>query len=144
MHDPKNPKPGLRPGAAAPQRPTPSAPGMRPGAAPAARPAAAPVRPQAAPPSRPGAAPGARPGEPAAPSGKVRHDERGNAVWDFIATTSRVCIEATSRLLKKLEAPELKIEDDKDEELRITPEPSTGGGYDPYNQSTKPSRSGRK
>jgi hypothetical protein len=74
----------------------------------------------------------------AEPSGRVRHDDRGNAVWEFIATTSRICLDATSRLLKKLETPELKMEDAKDEELRIMPEPSTGGGYDPYNQATKP------
>src|SRR5579862_9439482 len=80
----------------------------------------------------------AQPAAPAAPpkaggTGKVVHDDRGNAVWDWLATTSRVAIEATSRLLKKLEAPELKIEDSKDEELRIMPDPSSGGGYDPYN-----------
>ena len=47
-------------------------------------------------------------------------------------------LEATSRLLRKLEMPELKVEDAKDEELRIAPEPSSGGGYDPYNQAVKP------
>jgi hypothetical protein len=97
------------------------------------------------------AAPAARPGAPAPASrtggagatGKVVHDDRGNAVWDWLAQTSRIAIDATSRLLKKLETPELKVEDAKDEELRIAPEPSTGSGYDPYNQATKPAR-GRK
>ena len=89
-------------------------------------------------PARPQAAPEAR------PTGKVVHDDRGNAVWEFIAQTSRICIEATSRLLKKLETPELKIEDAQDEELRIMPEPTQGSGYDPYNQATKPPKSGRK
>ena len=59
-------------------------------------------------------------------------------MWEFIAQTSRICIEATSRLLKKLETPELKIEDAQDEELRVMPEPTQGAGYDPYNQATKP------
>lgn len=114
MNDPKSPKPHLRPGAA-----------------PATKPAAP--------------APAGDPGKPAAGrSGRVVHDERGNAVWDFLATTSRIALEATSRLLKKLEAPELKIEDSKDEELRIMPEPGSGSGYDPYNQATKPAKSGRK
>ena len=126
MNDPKSLKPGLPPGTPAAARP----------AAPAARPAA----PAASP--RPGTP--ASPAREAGPTGKVRHDERGNAVWDWLAQTSRVCIEATSRLLKKLETPELKIEDAQDEELRITPEPSTGAGYDPYNQATKPSKLGRK
>lgn len=98
---------------------------------------------------RPATTPAPRPAAPAgapkaAGTGKVVHDDRGNAVWDWLTTTSRIAIEATSRLLKKLEAPELKIEDSKDEELRIMPEPSSGGGYDPYNQVTKPPKIGRK
>ena len=71
------------------------------------------------------------------PSGRVRHDERGNAVWDWLKDTARNAIDSTSRLLRKLEAPELKVEDKKDEELRILPDRDAGGGYDPYNQSTR-------
>jgi|SRR5580704_18281577 hypothetical protein len=117
MNDPKSPKPH-----------------PRPGAVPAAKPVAH---------SGAAASPAGKPGAPRG-SGRVVHDERGNAVWDFLATTSRIALEATSRLLKKLEAPELKIEDSKDEELRIMPEPGSGSGYDPYNQATKPSKLGRK
>ena len=118
MNDPKSPKPALRPGAVPPAKPAAPAAGSAAGA-------------------------GAKPGAPGR-SGRVVHDERGNAVWDFLATTSRIALEATSRLLKKLEAPELKIEDSKDEELRIMPEPGSGSGYDPYNQATKPNKLGRK
>jgi hypothetical protein len=118
------------------------------------RPIAAPSRPPA-PPGRPAAqpTPSTRPDHPAAPSarsgdagatGKVVHDDRGNAVWDWVKTTGKHAIESTSRLLRKLELPELKFEDPKDEELRIMPDPSTGGGYDPYNQATKPDRKGFK
>jgi hypothetical protein len=73
------------------------------------------------------------------PSGRVRHDERGNAVWDWLKDTGRNAIEATSRLLKKLEAPQLEMEDKKDEELRLESDRDRdpGGGYDPYNQSSK-------
>ena len=89
--------------------------------------------------SKPSATP---PGQPAAgPSGRVRHDERGNAVWDWIRDTGRSAIDATSRLLKKLEVPHLEVEDKKDEELRIQSDRDPGGGYDPYNQSTKPGKS---
>jgi hypothetical protein len=87
--------------------------------------------------SKPKSAP---PSQPAAePSGRVRHDERGNAVWDWLKDTGRNAIEATSRLLRKLEVPHLEVEDKKDEELRIQSDRDPGGGYDPYNQSTKPS-----
>jgi hypothetical protein len=72
------------------------------------------------------------------PSGRVRHDERGNAVWDWLKDTGRNAIEATSRLLKKLEVPHLEVEDKKDEELRIQSDRDPGGGYDPYNQATRP------
>lgn len=88
-------------------------------------------KPRLAPPSQSGAG----------PSGRVRHDERGNAVWDWIKDTGRSAIDATSRLLKKLEVPHLEVEDKKDEELRIQPDRDPGGGYDPYNQSTKPGKS---
>ena len=81
------------------------------------------------------------------PSGRVRHDDRGNAVWDWLKETGRNAIESTSRLLRKLELPQLKVEDTKDEELRIQSDRDPGGGYDPYNQSTPsrrdPSRKGR-
>ncbi|HXS20942.1 MAG TPA: hypothetical protein VN735_06895 [Steroidobacteraceae bacterium] len=72
------------------------------------------------------------------PSGRVRHDDRGNAVWDWLKETGKNAIGTTSRLLKKLELSHLKVEDKKDEELRIQTDRDPGGGYDPYNQSDKP------
>ena len=36
-------------------------------------------------------------------AGRVVHDSRGNAVWDWVKETSRIAIESTSRLLRKLE-----------------------------------------
>jgi len=59
-------------------------------------------------------------------------------VWDWLKETGRNAIESTSRLLRKLEAPQLEVEDKKDEELRIQSDRAPGGGYDPYNQSTQP------
>jgi hypothetical protein len=72
------------------------------------------------------------------PSGRVLHDDRGNAVWDWLKETGRNAIGTTSRLLKKLELSHLKVEEKKDEELRIQEDRDPGGGYDPYNQATKP------
>lgn len=83
-------------------------------------------------------APSGSDGRASEPTGRVRHDERGNAVWDWLKDTGRNAFEATSRLLRKLEAPDLKIEDTKDEEPRLESDRDPGGGYDPYNQSAKP------
>jgi hypothetical protein len=82
-------------------------------------------------------------GNPAAPndefagkSGRIVHDERGNAVWDWIKETSRVAIDSTSRLLKRLEVPELKMEDtQQNNELNLESDRDAGGGYNPYGDS---------
>jgi len=70
------------------------------------------------------------------PAGRVVHDARGNAVWDWLKETGRFCIESTSAMLKRLEVPGLKMEGDKDGELRLEEDRDEGGGYDPYNQKT--------
>jgi len=103
-----------------------SKPGPRPGSGGTAKPAAASTA------SSPGAS-----REKAAPEGsggRVVHDSRGNAVWQWVKDAGRVCIESTSMLLKKLEVPDLKVEEHKEEsrELRLEDEVDPGGGYDPY------------
>lgn len=114
MGDSYNSKPGSRPR----NDPTP------------ARPTAA--RDKAPPDSEP------RDGEAA---GRIVHDARGNAVWDWIRDTTRVAIDSTSRLLKRLEVPEMKVEDAGEQELRIESDRDAGGGYDPYGASSAPNRS---
>jgi hypothetical protein len=100
-----------------------------------------PGTPQGNPPGKPDI----QPTQPAGRSGRVVHDARGNAVWDFLKETSRIAIESTSRLLRRLEAPELKVEDPKDEELRLVDDKCAGGGYDPYSKTTaKPVKRGNK
>ncbi len=75
-------------------------------------------------------------------SGRIVHDERGNAVWDWIKETSRIAIDSTSRLLKRLEVPELKMEDtQKNNELSLEADRDAGGGYNPYGGSTSGSKS---
>jgi hypothetical protein len=93
-------------------------------------------KPNPTPPGQPAGGSGQSPDS--IPSGRVRHDERGNAIWDWLKDTGRNALDATSRLLKKLEAPHLDVEDTKDEELRLESDRDPGGGYDPYNQSSKP------
>jgi hypothetical protein len=106
MTNPNHTKPGLRPGSGGPEKPasSPSAP-----ASSAAKDKAADGN-----------------------AGRVVHDSRGNAVWQWVKDTGRHAIESTSALLKKLEVPELKVEDHKDDELRLEDDVDAGGGYDPY------------
>jgi hypothetical protein len=77
------------------------------------------------------------------PSGRVRHDERGVAVWDWAVASGEFATLSTTRALKKLEVADLKIEDHKPSELK--PEVSgrdKAGGFDPYNQRGSGKRQG--
>lgn len=107
MTDPNHSKPGLRPGGGGPEDPT---------ASPSGAPSSAPRDKTAADGS----------------AGRVVHDSRGNAVWQWVKDTGRHAIESTSALLKKLELPELKVQDHKDKELKLEDDVDAGGGYDPY------------
>lgn len=107
MTNPDHTKPGLRPGSGGPDKPLSSP----------AAPASSATRDKAAADGN---------------AGRVVHDSRGNAVWQWVKDTGRHAIESTSALLKKLEVPELKVEDHKDDELRLEDDVDAGGGYDPY------------
>ena len=75
------------------------------------------------------------PSTPDRGAGRIVHDERGNAVWNWVKETGRFCIDSTSALLKTLEIADLEIAD-KDKEAKPG-DPAgrdAGGGYDPYNQ----------
>ena len=90
------------------------------------------------------------PTDPKKPGG-VKHDSRGNAVWQWAADTGRHAIDSTSRLLKRLEVPGLKIDEEPpakqapsapvnkaglslsiDERDHKPKAPDAHGGYDPY------------
>jgi hypothetical protein len=71
---------------------------------------------------------------PQRPSGRVRHDERGQAVWQWAADTARNAIHSTSALLRKLEVPGLSLQDDPASQPGAPRKPgapnarATGGG----------------
>src|SRR5262249_54577482 len=89
-------------------------------------------------------APPAKPGEK--PTGRIEHDERGNAVW------RRGSGDSTSTMLKKLDVPELSFEgQDQRKSAPLAPKgaapsvgrstpsaPDPGGGYNPYDQGKAP------
>ena len=95
-------------------------PGHRPGGG-------GPGTPASAPPGSAAADKNAPPGT----GGRVVHDSRGNAVWQWVKDAGRHALESTSALLKKLEVPDLKVEDQSNE-LRLEDDVDAGGGYDPY------------
>jgi hypothetical protein len=76
------------------------------------------------------------------PSGRVRHDERGMAVWDWAVATGEFATLSTTRALKKLSLDDLQIED-APAKLSIQPQGrDVGGGGDPYNQRGSGQRAG--
>ena len=77
------------------------------------------------------------------PSGRVRHDERGMAVWDWAVASGEFATLSQTAALKKLGVADLKIEDTKAPELKLeTTGRDKGGGFDPYNQRGSGKRQG--
>jgi hypothetical protein len=70
---------------------------------------------------------GSRPAEPR--QGKVKHDSRGNAVWDWAIDTNVLSKKSSTELLKSLEEPQLTLEGETDI--------ATAWQGDPYNRSAR-------
>ncbi len=78
------------------------------------------------------------------PAGRVRHDERGVAVWDWAVATGEFAALSATNAMKKLDLDALKIE-----ETARVPKLALekagrdkGGGFDPYNQRGSGKREG--
>jgi hypothetical protein len=77
------------------------------------------------------------------PSGRVRHDERGMAVWDWAVATGEFATLSATRAMKKLSIDDLQIEEPTPSKLTIAPQGrDVGGGGDPYNQRGSGQRPG--
>ena len=77
-------------------------------------------------------------------SGRVRFDDRGNAIWEWAVSTGAFAREVSTERLKKLENPGLSLAEDAPTPLdKLKPNPQgTVKGYNPYD-SGKLSRTGQ-
>lgn len=78
------------------------------------------------------------------PAGRVRHDERGMAVWDWAVASGEFAALSATNMMKKLEIDDLKIEETQ-RAVRSLAQPvgrDVGGGGDPYNQRGSGQRPG--
>lgn len=78
--------------------------------------------------------PASRPSAPG-PVGRVRHDDRGMAVWDWAAAAGETAALSATNVMRKLEVSGLSLEQTQRElkTLEVAPR-DQGGGSDPYNQ----------
>jgi hypothetical protein len=68
------------------------------------------------------------------PSGRVRHDERGMAVWDWAVATGEFATLSSTNVMQKLDPGTLAIEETQRSRKAIAPlGRDQGGGGDPYN-----------
>ncbi|MGB8694304.1 MAG: hypothetical protein WCD08_12435 [Steroidobacteraceae bacterium] len=87
---------------------------------------------------------GAKDDKPQPGPGAVQHDARGNAVWQWAVESGKQALESTSRLLRRLEVPGLKLEGDGDTSERKGPggasgsTPAARGAAPPKPGSPKP------
>jgi hypothetical protein len=88
---------------------------------------------------KPNAADAAKPSAPDARpapdrTGRVKFDDRGNAIWEWSIATGAFSQEVTTARLEKLELPALSLADEaplSSETVKVNPL-GTKKGYDPY------------
>ena len=68
------------------------------------------------------------------PAGRVRHDERGMAVWDWAAASGETAALSATNVMRKLDVSELSIEQTQRSLKAMQPPTGAGAGGDPYNQ----------
>lgn len=77
------------------------------------------------------------------PAGRVRHDERGMAVWDWAVASGEFATLSATNVMQKLDVADLKIEETQRALKTLQPQGrDVGGGGDPYNQRGSGQRPG--
>ena len=89
------------------------------------------------PPSHPKPAGAAEPspkgGKAEKTTGRVKFDDRGNAIWEWQIATGAFGLEVSTQRLQKLEHPALSIADEGTQPNAVRPNPlGSKKGYDPY------------
>ena len=75
------------------------------------------------------------------PVGRVRHDERGMAVWDMAVASGEFAKLSATNVMRKLSVDDLAIEQTQRSVKAIDPG-SRETGFDPYNQRRDAARAG--
>jgi hypothetical protein len=67
-------------------------------------------------------------------SGRVKHDDRGNAIWEWAVSTGAFTAETSTQRLKKLDNPTLSLADDAPVSIETVKKNPLGTvkGYSPY------------
>jgi hypothetical protein len=75
---------------------------------------------------------------PSSPAGRIVHDSRGNAVWSWDKGGDAAAEGSTSKMLKKLDLGDLRMEDDAQPEQQVDTKKRAsnyGPGYNPYDRT---------
>ena len=71
-------------------------------------------------------------------AGRIVHDSRGNAVWNWGANSDAASTASTSKMLRKLDLADLRVEDAAQPEKQAGAKKAGSGygpGYNPYDRT---------
>jgi hypothetical protein len=83
---------------------------------------------------------------PTAPAGRIAHDGRGNAVWQWGQGTGQNPMDSTSKMLKQLEVPGLSLLDESTTADPMAADPQLAlkrkgiSGFNPYEVEVDPGK----